>query len=109
MRRSGIRAVVIGVAMTMALGAAMNAAQQQRPSPAETLLGTALHQEEVEGNLEAAIVTYKKVVADRAANRAIVARALMRMGLAYQKLGSKEAARAYGAARERATPTPAIW
>jgi Tol biopolymer transport system component len=62
---------------------------------AEVLLGAALHQEEVEGNLEAAIETYKKVLADHPDNRPVAARALLQMGRCYEKLGQDEARKAY--------------
>ena len=61
----------------------------------EALLGAALHQEEVEGNLEAAIATYKKVLAQPAGNRALAARAQFRLGVCYEKLGQGEARKAY--------------
>ena len=61
----------------------------------EALLGAALHQEEVEGNLEAAIATYKKVLAQPAGNRALAARAQFRIGVCYERLGQGEARKAY--------------
>jgi len=61
----------------------------------EALLGAALHQEEVEGNLDAAIATYKKVLAQHGSNRALAARAQFRIGVCYEKLGQAEARKAY--------------
>jgi Tol biopolymer transport system component len=78
------------LAVALATGAA-----QKKPATAEELLGAALHQEEVEGNLERAIATYKKVVAEAGATRAVVARALVQIGQCYEKLGSAEARKAY--------------
>jgi Tol biopolymer transport system component len=67
----------------------------QKAQSAEVLLGAALHQEEVEGNLEAAIETYKKLLADYPDNRPVAARALLQMGRCYEKLGTDEARKAY--------------
>ena len=82
-------------ALLLAAALAAGAAAQKKPATAEELLGAALHQEEVEGNLERAIATYKKVVAEAGANRAVAGRALLRMGQCYEKLGSAEARKAY--------------
>ena len=67
----------------------------QKSQSADVLLGAALHQEEVEGNLEAAIETYKKILADFPDNRPMAARALLQMGQCYEKLGKDEARKAY--------------
>lgn len=82
------------VVVTLVLGSG-GAAQQQKPALAEILVGQALHQEEVEGDLEAAIATYKKIVADPQAARTLKATALLHIGRAYEKLGSVEARKAY--------------
>ena len=82
-------------ALLLAVALAAGAAAQKKPATAEELLGTALHQEEVEGNLERAIATYKKVVAEAGATRAVAGRALLRMGQCYEKLGNAEARKAY--------------
>jgi len=47
----------------------------------------ALAMEEVQGNLQEAIVLYQKIVADNGGNRAIAAKALFRLGGCYEKLG----------------------
>jgi Tol biopolymer transport system component len=52
----------------------------------------------VEGNFEAAIAGYKKVIAEAGRNRALAAGALVRMGQCYEKLGdaqAREARKAY--------------
>jgi Tol biopolymer transport system component len=82
-------------ALLLAVALAAGAAAQKKPATAEELLGAALHQEEVEGNLERAIATYKKVLAEAGANRALAARALVQIGQCYEKLGSAEARKAY--------------
>ena len=84
-----IGALVIGAAtMTFAVSA------RQAASP-EALLGQAQHQQDVEGNFNAAIATYKQVIAHPKAGRALVARALLLMGACYERLGNAEATRAY--------------
>lgn len=67
----------------------------QKSQSADVLLGAALHQEEVEGNLEAAIETYKKILESYPGNRPIAAKALLQMGRCYEKLGTDEARKAY--------------
>ena len=64
----------------------------------EAQMGAAQHQEQVEGNFEAAIAGYKKVIAEAGRNRALAAGALVRMGQCYEKLGdaqAREARKAY--------------
>ncbi len=83
--------------ITMALAGALllaNTPTQQSRS-ADVLLGAALHQEEVEGNLEAAIETYKKILAEYPDNRPLAAKALLQIGQCYEKLGKDEARKAY--------------
>lgn len=85
--------LIIGVALAGALVLANPPAQPSRS--AEVLLGQALHQEEVEGNLDAAIATYKKILADYPDNRPLAAKALLQMGRCYEKLGKDGARKAY--------------
>src|SRR5262245_35548999 len=61
----------------------------------ESLFGAAQHQEEVEGNLKAAIDSYQKVIQKAGANRELAARAHYRTGQCYEKLGQREAAKSY--------------
>ena len=84
---------VIALALAIVLPPPDTAAQKSQS--ADVLLGAALHQEEVEGNLEAAIETYKKLLADYPDNRPLAARALLQMGQCYEKLGRDEARKAY--------------
>ncbi len=62
------------------------AAAQQGPGTPEALLGAALHQEEAEGNLEAAIALYKKLISEHGADRALAARAQLHIGLCHEKI-----------------------
>jgi Tol biopolymer transport system component len=84
-----IGALTTGMA-TMTFG--VSARQATAP---DVLLGQAQHQQDVDGNFDAAIATYKKVIADPRANRALVAKALLLMGACYEQLGNAEANRAY--------------
>jgi len=59
------------------------------------LFEQALAKERVEGNLREAIRLYERVVAEFASDRALAARALVQMGLSYEKLGRDEAVRVY--------------
>src|SRR5215467_9948809 len=67
----------------------------QKQSRPEALLGAAIHQEDAEGNLESAIASYKKFLAQYANNRPLAAEAQYHLGLAYEKLGNAEARKAY--------------
>jgi Tol biopolymer transport system component len=86
------RLVIAALATGMVL---LQAAAQQKTSTPEALLGAAIHQEEAEGNLEAAIAGYKNFLAQHGSRRALAAQALVRMGRCYEKLGQAEARQAY--------------
>jgi len=66
-----------------------------RAQSAVSLFGAAQHQEEVEGNLKAAISSYQKVIQKAGANRELAARAHYRTGQCHEKLGQREAAKSY--------------
>jgi len=87
--------LVVIMAVTLVLTPADLAAQ--RSQSADVLLGAALHQEEVEGDYERAIETYKKLLAKFPDNRPLAAQAQFRIGMCYEKLGRKEAQKAYQA------------
>jgi len=74
------------------LSAASLATAQKTP---ESMLGAALHQEEVQGDLKGAIAAYQKVVAAPGVSRKTAAEALVRMGQCYEKLGDVESRKAY--------------
>lgn len=59
------------------------------------LLRAAIEKEEVDGNLEAAIEQYKHIITIAGTNRAVAARALLRLGGCYEKRGPEEARRTY--------------
>src|SRR5260221_14505159 len=74
------------------LSAALLAAAQKTP---ESMLGAALHQEEVQGDLKGAIAAYQKVVSTSGVSRKTAAEALVHMGQCYEKLGDVESRKAY--------------
>jgi Tol biopolymer transport system component len=55
------------------------------------LLRAAIEKEEVDGNLQAAIDLYKQIVAKYSDNRPVSAKALLRLGGCYEKLGEQQA------------------
>ncbi len=67
----------------------------QGVTEAERLLEKAMLLENVDGDLPAAIEQYKKIVADDGGNRAFAAKALLRLGGCYEKLGREEAQKTY--------------
>ena len=56
------------------------------------LFQQALLKERAEGNLEAALALYERIVEEHASDRALVAKALLQMGQDYERLGRAEEA-----------------
>ena len=73
---------------------AANSSMQEVQSE-DAMFGSALHLEEVEGNLEAAIDTYKQFLAKYGDNESLAATAQLHIGMCYEKLGQTEARAAY--------------
>ena len=92
-----LRMVIVGSVLCGALvltgGAQLSSTQG--PQTPEALLGAAIHQEEAEGNLEAAIESYQTFLAQYGDNRPLAVQALLRMGQAYERLGRPDARDAY--------------
>lgn len=59
----------------------------------DSALERAIRKETLEGDLKGAIESYKKLAQDK--NRAVAAKALLRLGECYEKLGDAEARKAY--------------
>ncbi len=74
------------------LGAAYPA-NQAKDDRAEVALQAAIKKEAIDGDLKGAIEQYKKIA--QSGNRAVAAKALVRMGQCYEKLGDAEARKAY--------------
>jgi len=83
------------LAVLMLLIATLAAAMAPQAESPEAMLGAGLHLEEVEADLEAAIAKYEQVVAHAAADRATAGRALLRIGVCYEKLGNPQAVATY--------------
>jgi Tol biopolymer transport system component len=62
---------------------------------AGVLLQSGLYKEEVNGDLEAAIKVYERVLKDFPKDRLVAAKAQLHIGLCYEKLGTAEARKAY--------------
>ena len=85
-------ALAVGV-----LSAAPRQPSPQKPANADVLLGQAMHQEQVEGRLDEAIATYRKVLVAPGVTREQKARAQFQIGACYERLGMVEAKKAYEA------------
>lgn len=83
------------ILVLLILFGAVVAGSMQTESTPDVLLGAALHQEEVEGEIEEAIATYEQVLAASGVSREQAARAQYRIGICYEKLGRQEAQKAY--------------
>jgi Tol biopolymer transport system component len=70
-------------------------APAQKSDPAEVLFEAARKKEVLEGNLEAAIRQYQEILSRYESNRPVAAKALIQIGLCYEKLGAGEASEAY--------------
>ena len=81
------RTIISGLLVVLAL-ASIGAADDKK---ATVLLQAAQAREAIQGDLKGAIALYQDVVNEAGGNRAIAARALVRMAECYQKLGDAEA------------------
>jgi len=91
MRTNTWIALVMSAALALSLGAAQK--DTQKDPRAEAQLQAAITKETVEGDLKGAIELYQKLA--NGSNHAAAAKALVRMGQCYEKLGSAEATKAY--------------
>jgi Tol biopolymer transport system component len=82
----------ITIIILLAFAVLASAAQTK---PASVLLQEGLYTEEIEGNLEAAIQVYERILKDFPKDRPVAAKALLHIGLSYEKLGKQEAQKAY--------------
>jgi Tol biopolymer transport system component len=94
-------AILRSVVLLAVLGAGASwqfPARAQGAPEAERLLQKAIQKEAVDGDLNAAIEQYKKIIALPGGNRTVAAQALIHLGQCYEKLGEaqvKEARAAY--------------
>ncbi|MCX6545997.1 MAG: tetratricopeptide repeat protein [Acidobacteria bacterium] len=92
---AALMTVTCGGWLAVASGQQKAATTQQ--ATADALLGAAHYQEQIEGRLDAAIASYRKVLAAADATREQKARAQFRIGVCYERLGAGEALKAYEA------------
>jgi len=83
--------LILGGMLFVPTGA--SAMGQIAPDPAEVALQAAIKKETVDGDLQGAIERYKGIAESR--NRVAAAKALLRMGQCYEKLGDPQARKAY--------------
>ena len=84
-----------GLGLLMATVLLAAPALPQAAQTPEAMLGAALHQERVTGNLQAAIDGYRKVLATKGVSRSVAAQAQYHIGVCYEKLGNQEARKAF--------------
>ena len=89
LKRATPRILTVTLCIVLLAGLALS---QQSNSP-DAMLRAAMDKEIVDGDLKSAIEQYKKIAEGK--DRAIAARALLRMAGAYQKLGDAEAQKVY--------------
>ena len=79
--------------LTLATALIQTATIAQKADPAEVQLKAAIQREVEDGDFKGAIEQYKKLA--NSSNRAVAAKALLRMGQCYEKLGDTESRKAY--------------
>ena len=84
---------LIILTLMAALAAAQAVAAPQTQDKAAVALKAAMDKEVLDGNLKAAIEAYKKLAQGK--DRAVAAKALVRMGQCYDKLGDTESRKAF--------------
>jgi Tol biopolymer transport system component len=90
----------ITLAAILGASAAIAGIAPQAEDPA-VLLRAAIEKEEVDGDLQGAINLYKQIVAKHSAQSEVAAKAQLRIGMCYEKLGNAEAVKAYEAVLSR--------
>jgi hypothetical protein len=90
---TSIRAAVVGAVGCIVLAGGVPAAAQGRTGTPEELYQQALTRERAAGDIQGAIQLYREVAAST--DRVFAARALLRLGQAYEKLGASESQAAY--------------
>jgi hypothetical protein len=88
--------VTIFVAALLAAAVSATGVARQAEDPG-VMLRAAIEKEEVEGDLQGAIDLYKAIVAKHSGQAAVAAKAQLRIGKCYEKLGNAEAVKAYEA------------
>lgn len=86
---------ILGVVLVAGLLMPVVSAQVQKGEQPALLLEEATKKELVDGDLKGAIETYQRILKLEGVPRAVVAKALLRLGQCYEKLGNTEARNAY--------------
>ena len=84
--------LIVCAAIAVILALALSGAGQQS---AEQLYKSGLYEEEVGGDLQKAIGIYQEILKRFPDSREVAAKALLHIGLCYEKLGNQEALKAY--------------
>jgi hypothetical protein len=90
MKRTALLGVILGSALALASMALF--AEDRK---ANELLQSGLTRETVQGDLKGAIALYEQAAKEAGPNRSLAAKAYMRLGAAYQKLGEAQARSVY--------------
>jgi Tol biopolymer transport system component len=93
MRKHFVATLALVVVLTTMLAVTRSAVTAQVRDKADAAFKSAMDKETVDGDLRGAIEQYKKLAQGQ--DRAIAAKALVRLGLCYEKQGSAEARKAY--------------
>jgi len=90
------------ISLVALLGASLSIAGSARQAEDPgVLLRAAIEKEEVDGDLQGAIALYQKIVAKYSGQSGVAAKAQLRIGICYEKLGNTEAVKAYEAVLNR--------
>jgi TolA-binding protein len=73
----------------------LTAGRSSAQKTSEQLFEKALYAEEMKGDLGEAVKIYQEVLKENPGNRQVMARALLHIGICYEKLGSELASQAY--------------
>jgi Tol biopolymer transport system component len=96
------KTLLMTISFLMILGSSVSftASARQSEDPA-VLLRAAIEKEEVDGDLQGAIAVYKQIVDRHSGRAAVAAKAQLRIGICFEKLGNAEAVKAYEAVLNR--------
>lgn len=90
-----VRSIPIALTTALVAGVSTPPTTAQSSTEAAKLFQAAHHEELVEGDLEEAITLYREALEAANGDRGLAARALLRIGRAYERLGREEATEAY--------------
>ena len=85
----------IGTTAIFLLAAAFLLSGAAQQESAKQLFERALHLEETKGDLEKAVEVYKRIVAEFPGERVLAAQSFYHLGLCYEKLGLRDAQKAF--------------